>query len=473
MSLADVKPVFDSLRARMDRQRRECDRVDSWIRPELEKGFRVPRHASHEHRSLADLSTTPWLRLVVDNVVQAMYVDSIVGESGPSEALWSLWMGNGMSAQQVSAHRSMIAYGSAFMVVSRARGGFGEASSRIRCLSPRRVAVDWDDLGADPYPSAALEYVGVENKETRWILRLPGVEYTILEGKYDPNLEFKGLRIGQQVPTGLDFVPVVRMANQMDLDGHVVGEVTPFIPTAARINKTSFDRLLAQHFSSWKVKTVTGLELPESVGPDGEPTGKVDQDAADRMKVKLAQDDLLVAEDPDTRFGQLDATSLEPFVSAWRSDIEALAAVSQTPAHALTGQMVNLSAEALAAARAPLTQKVHERQMNAGVAYGRALRAAALMAGLVDEAEDEMVRVKWQDMEIRSMSQAVDALGKAATMLGIPKQALWGRIPGVESGDVQEWRAFAEDEAALDPFMVEINRRRESTIDGVSGGSDL
>lgn len=177
-----------------------------------------------------------------------------------------------------------------------------------------------------------------------------------------------------------------------------------------------------------------------------------------------------MSEDPDTKFGTLDGTSLDTFVSAWRSDIEALAAVSQTPAHALTGQLVNLSAEALAAARAPLTQKVFERQTSATVSYARMLRLAASMSGLNELAADPMVRVTWQDMEIRSMSQAVDALGKAASMLEIPKRALWGRIPGVERSDVQEWERLADEEADNDPLNSLVRRHSADTaVD--SGGA--
>ena len=143
--------------------------------------------------------------------------------------------------------------------------------------------------------------------------------------------------------------------------------------------------------------------------------------------------------------------------------MEALAAVSQTPAHALTGQLVNLNAEALAAARAPLTQKVWERQTSASVSYARLLRVAASLSGMDALAADPMVRVTWQDMEIRSMSQAVDALGKAATMLGIPKSGLWGRIPGVERSDVQEWERLAEEEKDADPLNSVLRGHTEST----------
>lgn len=466
MDALEIKEIFDRLRSQLNRQIVECDAVDSWMRPELARGFDLPLRASREHRSLADLSRTPWLRLVVDNVVQAMYVDSVVDSEGKNDALWRLWMSNGMQSLQVSNHRAMIAYGHSYGLVTRAVSR-GKPTSRIRFLSPRVMSVEYADVGIDAMPSAALEALA----DKRFVLRVPGVEYELVAGEaLTGDAEMAGLRIVRETRTNLDFVPVVRFANQLDLDGRVVGEVEPFIPTARRINKTSYDRLLAQHFNSWKVKTATGLELPSVSDEFGDPTDQVDQAAAERMKTKLAQDDILIAESPDTRFGTLDATSLDPFVNSWRSDIEALAAVSQTPAHALTGQMVNLSAEALAAARAPLTQKVYERQMNAGASYARVLRIAALMAGLQELADDDLVRVTWQDMEIRSMSQAVDALGKAAQMLNVPARALWRMIPGVEAADVQDWERMADEADERDPLMASFKRQAESTIAAVDSG---
>jgi hypothetical protein len=126
-----------------------------------------------------------------------------------------------------------------------------------------------------------------------------------------------------------------------------------------------------QHFSSWKVRTIAGM-----VGPE-------DQSEAERRKLQLKVEDILIADDPDTKFCTLNETPIEGFISAWRADIEALAAVTQTPTHALTGQLVNLSAEALAAARASLTQKVYERQKTEGEAHLQALQLALTRAHAV------------------------------------------------------------------------------------------
>lgn len=45
----------------------------------------------------------------------------------------------------------------------------------------------------------------------------------------------------------------------------------------------------------------------------------------------------------------------------------------------------------------------------------------------------------WADTEIRSLSQVVDAWGKAAQMLGVPKWATWRKIPGVTDDEARMW----------------------------------
>jgi hypothetical protein len=54
-----------------------------------------------------------------------------------------------------------------------------------------------------------------------------------------------------------------------------------------------------------------------------------------------------------------------------------------------------------------------------------------------------MARVTWQDTSIRTLSAAADGLGKLATMLSVPPDELWSRIPGVSQADVEEWRKKA------------------------------
>lgn len=437
-----VELVHDRLWPKFVEQRDRVEFIDRWYRWEQED-IKLPREATPELRKLAELSKTPWLGLVVTTIAQCMYVDGWRSpvEHAPDDGPWRTWQANDFDHRQIAVHRGALAHGMAFVTVLPGEDHQGRPTSVLRGSSLRNTYAEYDDLAVDDWPRHAMRVVPGPNSQVRVLDDVAVYELTVGGAGTAVDIKFVG---GREHEAGV--CPVVRYANALDLDGRSPGEVEPFVPAAARINKTAYDRLLTQHYSSWKVRTVAGMAEPDS------------EESANRAKLRLRQDDLLVAEDPDTKFGTLDETPLAGFVEAWRSDIEALAAVTQTPTHALTGQLVNLSAEALAAARASLTQKVTERQKSFGRSHAQALRLAAALEGDGDTAADVMGRVTWQDMEIRSMAQAVDALGKAATMLGVPPQALWGRIPGVEKSDVDDWASLAAD---ADP-VVRLDRRLEA-----------
>lgn len=178
---------------------------------------------------------------------------------------------------------------------------------------------------------------------------------------------------------------------------------------------------------------------------DGETTEQAAERVAREGMLVLRQSDMLTAKDPNTKFDTLDETPLDGFIKAYDSDIETLAGVAQVPATSLNGKVANLSADAIAELRAGLTQKVYERQQSFGKSHSQALRLGAAQEGNAAAADDFSARVTWQDMQVRSMAQAADALGKYAQMLGVPVKALWARIPGVTKADVDEWEGMAAE----------------------------
>jgi hypothetical protein len=60
--------------------------------------------------------------------------------------------------------------------------------------------------------------------------------------------------------------------------------------------------------------------------------------------------------------------------------------------------------------------------------------------------------VWWRDMEAHTLAEVADALGKFVVGLGIPKRALWERIPGVTKQQLADWDTMAEKEP--DPAPV-------------------
>src|SRR5690606_30649794 len=194
-----------------------------------------------------------------------------------------------------------------------------------------------------------------------------------------------------------------------------------------------------------------------------------DPEKMQQFMMQLRHGDILVSDSPDTKFGALPETPLDGFIRAAQWDVETLASISQTPTYELTGQLVNLSADALVAARGGQMRKTSDWQQALGSQYAQWLRLGAYLEGNFEDAEDVHGRVTWQDMEVRSLSQAVDAYGKAAQMLGVPKQALWSRIPGVEQSDVEEWKQMAEDNA-LENFQAELERQTRDLLGNNQGG---
>lgn len=473
---------FAKLTRSLFNQQINARHVDSWIYSEA-LGFDIPTKAKAEHRALAELSRTPWLGLVVTTAAQALRVGDITSNGERVEDLYRLWVDNGLKAQQMAFYRAVLAYGNAFTVTTLGVDG----RAKIRFVSPTRCAVIYNDP-ADIYPVQAIEVAPRKGDRARYWLYSPGVTQLVEVDNRDP--DGRGYVVLEEFETGLDVVPVVEACNQRTLDGKVIGEVTPLIPTAQRINKSAYDRLLMQHFNSWRVRYATGIDLPreqvntpeiqaygvgaesspapalpsvDPLDPMGRKKPPLNAEEVEKVKLRLAQDDFLISDSPETSFGTLEASSMDDIISAFKTDVESLAAVSQTPAHALVGSMINVSGDALAEARAPLTQKISERQEMIGDAFVRTLKIAAGLMGDNATVEDPYLTISWRDMEIRSLSQAADALGKASQMLEIPARGLWDRIPGTDAAELQKWEKLHEEETKNDPLAA-LARRQTTPI---------
>lgn len=423
--------LFPAFKHEKDR----LDKIDNWLRWDHDKPH-SPAQATKEYKQLADRAQSPWLGLVVTSSAQALYVDGYRGADDKDNAEpWRYWQINGMDSRQSAVHRAALGYGLAYMTVTPGEDDFGNPMPVMRGVSPRRMTTFYKEPEHDDWPMFALRCDPA---------KVDGSMGYSLKLYDDNNVYFlnadstgTALTYIESREHNLGLCPVIRYANQLDLEGRAPGEVEPFIPIAARIDQTTFDRLVVQRFASWIVRTVAGMSVSETTETTGE--------TPEQTKLRLRIEDLLIAEDPDTKFGSLPATPLSGFIEAAEADIRVLAAVSQTPAHEMLGQMANLSAEALAAARASLTAKVEERRYSFGESHEQTLRLASWVMGDKDAAMDRSAQVRWRDTEIRSLSQAADALGKLAQMLGVPVELLWEKIPGFTQQDVDRAEALVKE----------------------------
>lgn len=424
-------------------ERQRLDVIDKWYRWEPDSlRDKIPNFATSEHKGLAKISETPMLSLVVTTVAQQLVAEAFRSSQGVStERVTEPWLRNRMVSRQRAIYRAALAYGYSYATAMP-----GDSGSVLRGRSPRDMYAVYGDVVEDEYP---MYYMLVKG-DLKYIVDEEAV-YTLGEEK-SPRGGTSLTFIESQIH-GVGVAPGIRYSNQIDLEGRTPGEVEPYTQVAERINKTTYDRMLIQHFNSWKVRTATGLDMPS------------DPEDRERVKLLLRQGDILTGEEGVT-FGTLDETSPDGLINATDQDMKILAVVSQTPVHALTGDLINLGAEAIAEARAMADLKVNERKVGFGDSNEQLLRLASHIEGREQDAADFTLRTEWADLQSRSMTQAADALGKMATMLKVPVELLWDRIPSVTPEIAKSWLEYKQEHPSAEEQLANALNEQSNGVNG-------
>lgn len=396
------------------------DRIHEYLTDEQRLEW-LPRRIPEEVRRIARASRVNMLKFVVRAAVQSMYVD---GFRAPRQAddveAWDIWQRNRMDARQIGIHRAGISYGVSYATVLP-----GDPVPVMRGASPRNMTVLYGS--DDDWPRFALE------KRRNGVWRLFDAE-AVYSLEIDDNDPVETIRLVDVEEHGAGVTPVIRFRETDDLDDEVIGVVEPLLPLQDQINITTFGLLVAQHYGAFRQRYILGW-LAES----------------EEQKFQASASRLWTFEDSpdDVKIGEFGQTDLKGYLDSREASLRHLSTVSQTPAHELLGQLVNLSAEALAAAEASHRRAITEYQTVMGESHEQAL---GLGGELMGSEPDPLAYVRWKDTEARSMVQMADALGKLVQMLGVPPQELWERIPGVSQQEIDRWKAAAEVASERDPL---------------------
>ncbi len=426
------------LKARAEEKSDRLDRIHQYL-TNTQRLTWLPASVPEEVQRIGRLSRVNMLRFVVGAAVQAMYVSGYRARlASDNESAWDIWQRNRMDARQIGVHRAGISYGASYVTVLP-----GDPVPVLRGASPRHLTALYGE--DDEWPEYALEQ---RNPLTSGIYRLFDREavYT-MRAKDGSTDDVEWLRT-QRHSAGV--CPVIRFRNTDDLDDPVSGVVEPLIPLQDQINLTTFGLLVAQHYGAFRQRYIIGW-LAES----------------EESKLKASASKLWTFEDAPTevQVGEFSQTDLKGYIESREASLRHLATISQTPAHELLGQLVNLSAEALAAAEASHRRAVTEIQTVMGESWEQVLGLGAQYTG---EEVDPGAYVRWRDTESRSLAQIADALGKLVTMLGIPPQELWDRVAdamGASQDEVARWKEAAQEGDAMANLASILDRQAEPIIE--------
>lgn len=388
---------------------------------------------------LARASRVNVMPIIINSLVQAMYVDGFRTKKDSEDLkVWDVWQQNRMDRHQMGIHRATAAYGTSYCTVIP-----GNPVPVMKGYSPRQMTALY---GEDPHwPQTALSHEGHE----AWRLWDEEAIY-FLEGK-DGKFTFVEAR-----PHGAPVTPVVRHVDEEDLDTgdevssqsvlgepeHLtVGQVGPYMAVQDQIDITTFGLQVAQNAGAFRQRYVIGW---------------VAENEAEQFKASAAKF-WAIDEDPnDVTVGEFGQTDLKGYIESREASFRHMSALSQTPVHELTATLIQMSAEALAAAEAAKDRKVGERQTLSGESHEQEFWLAGHYMDIDIPSDAEVI---WRETSARSFASTVDGLGKLAQMLGVPPQELWDQIPGVTKAKVERWKQIADRGDAFAQLAEQLDRQ--------------
>lgn len=459
--------------------------IHAWVKDQVCSIY-APKDASDEYRQLIDQSRWNILPLLIDSLAKNFYVDGYrPARSSTNAEVWKVWQANRMDARQSGLWRKSLEYGVSYTTTLPGEIA-GEKVPLITPWSPRRLTAVYEDSINDEWAVYAMT-VGFEKP----VIDSSGVTMVTPVTVYDAWYQYKldvpasmmrtqsytfgrsaSMYLGEisvntdnvQVAShNLGYVPVVRYMDTFgELDDGPEGIVLPMIPAQRQLNQTTFSLAIAEQYAIFRQKWVVGLEI------------QLDEDGNPKQPFKVAVDKMLHAEDPATKFGDFAQTDVSGYLASRDKSMLYVTAARQIEPHTMVvGDAVsNVSAEALAALSNAHGQDIAEHKASYGESVEQNMRLAGLAMGDEKAWRDTSAQTKWRDTTPRSLAQIADALGKLATMLEVPPEELWEKIPDVTDQDLERWKEAhkkRDSMAKLDGMLNDARSRRQPANTGAPG----
>lgn len=346
----------------------------------------APELAQEEHRALQLRSQWPACRMVLRGIMQDLDVTGVQGSPGLDTA-WSAHLAPAFQAVVRAALTSGIGYS---VLVPSGTGW----KVIVRRMSETYAV--WEDVETDTAPVVTAVRHGGEiiAWERGSCYRIgTGPELTISEPTTSAVL-FAGLAPVAALKAGdliVDVTGTMRWS----------GVIEPLIGANDRLNQAAFDLLLVSSYGAVTLRYIAGVDLPE------------DDDSAREVKLKMAVDRILASSNPDTKFGSLIGTPMEPYIRHVASALGDLAVQANVPPNRLLADIQNIGADTVSNIREGYESMLANLRMAFERVLEPHLRAIAVATSGLTSDPGTSGYLVWRSTELTGVASVFDAVTKA------------------------------------------------------------
>jgi hypothetical protein len=353
---------------------------------------------SQKFARMAGLATTNLTGLVVEATAERMEVQGFQFGDDPNSDrdAWRIWQQSDFDAGSGDAITHALVYGRCPISVD-------PDGPRLLVEDPRQVVVAYSSDGRRDRLAALKVFVDEWTGAKYATLYLPGFVYRFVDrssgGAASPVWRPREVRGTPAVsPNPLGVVPFFELRNRPL--GRTRSEIANLVVPQLRLNQAVFNTDAVAEYGAFRQKWAAGIEVPRD--PEtGRPIAPYDAHVAK----------LFVAEDPNVRFGDFNATDLSGYLALGRDVATHMARISRVPVTYFLTDVSNLSADALALLISGLVRKCQRRVKGYEPAFEGAMRLAFAVLG-DPRANEVNAKVDWAQMETRSVAQDADAAVK-------------------------------------------------------------
>ncbi|MDT0302910.1 phage portal protein [Streptomonospora wellingtoniae] len=388
-------------------------------------------------------------KLAAESMVHRMRVVGYRDAGSRSQTdnpVWRLWQQARMDARQFGLWRKASHLGSSYLIV----GVDPRDSSRplVTIEGPDTVIVECDP--ADPMRRLAALRLWHDSIANRWMatVYLPGQRHHWQSAKetkkasgrisWRPEAWRK-----RDLPTrSLPEVPVIPFVNA-DEGEEGAAEFDVGIDVQDRLNLTLLNRLSAERYAAYRQNALLNY-VPDEDPVTGEKLAPWKPGTDQIWTVPPGEPG-----DPEPKMVSLPQTDTSQMLQAVEADMRAFAAVTLTPVYYLPGDLINISADSVAALDAGHVSKIEQRHAQYGEGLEEALSLMAHVAGLdLDLSSSEVVWARPENFNPAQMADYATKLRGA----GYPLPIVAERI-----GDTPQQVAQLRSEMAADSIRTRLS----------------